>query len=144
MTILRYSKGTNDFFTNQLMDQLFKETKGNLQNATKGAYAFNSYTNVVDEKESFVIEMAIPGFTKKEVAIKVENGLLKITGTKEENEDRNYLRREFTVNNLERSFKLSDGIDQENISAEVRDGILFVNLPKAKVEEPKIKEIVIQ
>jgi HSP20 family protein len=144
MTILRYSKGTNDFFTNQLMDQLFKETKGNLQNATKGAYAFNSYTNVVDEKESFVIEMAIPGFTKKEVAIKVENGLLKITGVKEESEDRNYLRKEFTVNNLERSFKLSDGIDQENISAEVRDGILFVNLPKAKVEEPKIKEIVIQ
>ncbi len=144
MTILKYSKGTNDFFTNQLMDQLFRETKGNLQNATKGAYAFNSYTNVVDEKESFVIEMAIPGFTKKEVAIKVENGLLKITGAKEESEDRNYLRREFTANNLERSFKLSDGIDQENISAEVRDGILFVNLPKVKVEEPKIKEIVIQ
>lgn len=144
MTVLRYSKGTNDFFSNQLMDQLFRESKGSIQNAMKEAHAFNPQTNVVDEKDSFVIEMAIPGFSKKEVAVKVEDGLLKITGEKEEREDRNYLRREFTANNLERSFKLSDGIDQENISAEVRDGILFVNLPKSKVEEPKVKEIAIQ
>ncbi|BAX78911.1 Hsp20/alpha crystallin family protein [Labilibaculum antarcticum] len=144
MTILRYSKGTNDFFTNQLMDQLFREPKGSLQNAAKGAHAFSSYANVVDEKESFVIEIAIPGFTKKDVVIKVENGLLKIAGKKQESEDRTYLRREFSVNNMERSFKLSDEIDQDNIAAEVRDGILFVNLPKAKVEEPKVKEIAIQ
>jgi len=143
MTILRYSKGTSDFFTNQLMDQLFRETKGSL-NAMKETHALNPQANVLDEKESFVIEMAIPGFSKKEVAIKVEDGLLKITGIKEKCEDRNYLRREFTANNLERRFKLSDGIDQDNISAEVRDGVLFVSLPKVKIEEPKIKEITIQ
>lgn len=144
MTILRYSKGTNDFFTNQLMNQLFRETTGSVQKAMREAHALNPQTNVLDEKESFVIEMAIPGFAKNEVAIKLEDGLLKITGKKEESEDRNYVRREFTANNLERSFKLSDGIDQNNISAEVRDGILFVNLPKLKVEEPKAKEIAIQ
>ncbi|MUP38435.1 Hsp20/alpha crystallin family protein [Labilibaculum euxinus] len=144
MTILRYSKGTNDFFTNQIMDQLFRETKGSLQNSEQRGVSLNPRTNVVDEKERFVIEMLIPGFAKKDVVIKVEDGFLKITGEKEEVEDRTYLRKEFSATKLERTFKLSEGIDQENISAEVRDGILFVNLPKAKVEEPKIKEITIQ
>ncbi|MDM8159907.1 Hsp20/alpha crystallin family protein [Labilibaculum sp. K2S] len=144
MTILRYSKGTNDFFTNQIMDQLFRETKGSLQNSEQRGVSLNPRTNVVDEKERFVIEMLIPGFAKKDVVIKVEDGFLKITGEKEEVEDRTYLRKEFSATKLERTFKLSEGIDQENISAEVRDGILFVSLPKAKVEEPKIKEITIQ
>ncbi|MBL4560795.1 MAG: hypothetical protein COC06_10310 [Bacteroidales bacterium] len=144
MTILRYSKGTNDFFTNQLMDQLFRETKWNVQKTMQTGQAINPSTNVLDEKESFVIEMAIPGFTKEEVVIKLADGLLKITGKKEGCATRKYVRKEFAASDLERSFKLSEGIDQENISAEVRDGILFVNLPKAKVEEPKVKEIHIQ
>ncbi|MBN2598124.1 Hsp20/alpha crystallin family protein [Labilibaculum sp.] len=144
MTILRYSKGTNDFFTNQIMDQLFRETKGSLKNSEQRDVSFNPRTNVVDEKEKFVIEMLIPGFAKKDVAIRVEDGFLKITAKMEEVADRTYLRKEFSATKLERTFKLSEGIDQESISAEVRDGILFVSLPKSKVEEPKIKEITIQ
>ncbi|PKQ67940.1 Hsp20/alpha crystallin family protein [Labilibaculum manganireducens] len=144
MTILRYSKGTNDFLTNQIMDQLFRETNGSLQNSAQRVASLSPRTNVVDEKEKFVIEMLIPGFSKKDVAIKVEDGFLKITGEKEEDADRTYLRKEFGATKLERAFKLSEGIDQESISAEVRDGILFVSLPKVKEEEPKVKEITIQ
>lgn len=143
MTILRYSKGANDFFTNQVMNQLFRETRANLQNSEKQGAALSPLTNVLDEKENFVIEMAIPGFTKQEVSVKVEDGLLKIRGEKGEGTERNYIRKEFTASNLERNFKLSEGIDQDHISAEVRDGILFVNIPKVKVEEPKVKEITI-
>ncbi|WP_461639304.1 Hsp20/alpha crystallin family protein [Labilibaculum euxinus] len=144
MTILRYTKGTNDFFTNQIMDQLFRETNGSLQNSAQRVASLNPRTNVVDEKEKFVIEMLIPGFSKKDVAIKVEDGFLKITGEKEDVADRTYLRKEFGATKLERAFKLSKGIDQESISAEVRDGILFVSLPKFKEEELKVKEITIQ
>jgi HSP20 family protein len=144
MTILRYSKGANDFLSNQWMNQLFRETEGSVQEATQSGRISNPQTNVVEEKESFVIEMAIPGFKKEEVGIQVKDGLLKITGKKDVNETRKYVTKEFITSEWERSFSLSEGIDQENISAEVHDGILFVNLPKVKVEEPKVKEIAIQ
>ncbi|PKQ63242.1 hypothetical protein BZG02_10185 [Labilibaculum filiforme] len=125
------------------MNQLYRETKGNLQNSEQNGASFYPKANVVDEKESFVIEMLIPGFAKSDVAVKVEDGLLKITGNKEAQADRKYLRKEFESISLERSFKLSDEIDQENIVAEVRDGILLVKLAKVKVVEPKVKEITI-
>lgn len=144
MTIFRYSQGANDFFTNQFMNQLGREPKGSVQNATQTDQSIHPFANVVDEKENLIIEMLIPGFTKDNVAIKVEDGLLKITGKKEIDTDRKYLRKEFTASDLERSFKLTEEIDLENISATVRDGILFVNLPKAKVQESKVKEIHIQ
>lgn len=87
--------------------------------------------------KSFVIEMAISDFTKEEVVIKLADDLLKITGEKEGCATRKYVRKEFVAFDIKRSFKLSEGIDHENISEEVCDGILFVNLPKAKVEESK-------
>ena len=145
MTILRYSKRPNDFFTNQLMNQLFRETQESFKSAVEREMNFRPGTNVVEEDGHYLIEMAIPGFSKKEVSIKVDNGYIKITGKKEvENKDRKYLRKEFGVTTLERSFKLSEGIKQEAISAEVKNGILNIVLPKVEKEEPKAISIKIK
>lgn len=141
MTILKYSNRRNDFFTNQLMSQLFGEARSALQTGFDEGGGTRAGVNVFEEENNFVVEMAIPGFTKEEVVVRVEKGVLKISATKEEQEERNYLRREFASVNLEKSFKLSEGIDEEGISAEVKDGLLLVNLPKLQVEEVKAREI---
>lgn len=144
MTILRYSKGANDFFTNQLMNQFFSETSGANQRQNRNDIPHSPRANVLEEEDRFSIELLIPGFTKQEVALKVEDGLLKITGEKKEEEDRNFIRKEYDLLKVERTFKLTKQIDQDHISAEFRDGVLLVSLLKKKVEEPKVKEISIQ
>ncbi len=144
MTILKYSNRGNDFFTNQLMNQLFRETRGALKSTLDNEVVNRTSVNVYEEENNFIIEMAIPGFAKEDVSIKVEKGVLNISANKEEKQERNYLRREFTRGNLEKSFKLSDGIAEEEINAEVKDGMLFVKLPKMQVEEPKAREIEIR
>ncbi|WP_372754697.1 Hsp20/alpha crystallin family protein [Labilibaculum sp.] len=141
MTILRYSKGANNFFANQLMNQFIKEVNGGAQELEQDNSSFFPRANILEEDDRFLIELFIPGFSKKEVAIKVEDGLLKITGEKPELEGRNFVRREFSASKVNRSFKLSKQIDQDQISAEFCDGILLVNLQKKKMDEPKIKEI---
>ena len=144
MTILKYSNRGNDFFTNQLMNQLFRETRGALRATLDDGGVNRTGVNVFEEENNFKIEMAIPGFSKEDVTVKVENRMLRITANKENKQEKNYLRREFTNSNLEKGFKLSEGINEEGISAEVKDGILLVNLPKLQVEEPKAREIEIK
>ena len=145
MTLLRYSKRPNDFFTNQLMNQLFRETQDSFRNAVERESGFKPSTNVVEEEDYYLIEMSIPGFAKEDVNIKVENGSIKISAEKKtKKEDKKFLRREFGVYQFERSFKLADIINQENISAEVKDGILNIVLPKVEQKKPEVKNIEIK
>ncbi len=144
MTVLRYSR-PSDFFTNQLMNQLFRETKDSFKNAAERDYGFHVGTNIIEEESYYLIEMAIPGLSKNEISLKVEEGFLKITGEKKEkNSDRKYLRREFGVKKVERNFKLADTVNQNNISAEVKDGILNIMLPKMEQVEPQVQNIEIK
>jgi HSP20 family protein len=147
MTLLRYSKRPNDFFTNQLMNQLFRETQENFKSAVERDLNFRQGTNVIEEEDYFLLEMAIPGFAKSEVNIKVEEGHIKIAAKKEvtkEQKEKKYIRREFGVKSFDRSFKLSEGIDEAKISAEVIDGVLNVILPKMQKEEVKARSIEIK
>jgi len=145
MTVLRYSKRPSDFFTNQLMNQLFRETQDSFRNVAERESSFRPGTNVMEEEDYYLIEMAIPGFSKEEVSVKVEEGYIKISGQKETGKtDKKYLRKEFGFSKLERSFKLSDMVNQKNISAEVKDGILNVILPKIKKEEQTVQNIEIK
>ncbi|MCY1635048.1 Hsp20/alpha crystallin family protein [Marinifilum sp. D737] len=145
MTLLRYGKRPNDFFTNQLMNQLFKETQDSFKAAVERESGFRPATNVVEEKDYYLIEVAIPGFAKEDVSIKVENGSIKISAEKKDTkEDTKYLRREFGVYKFERSFKLADTINQQNISAEVINGMLNIVLPKVEEKKPEVHNIEIK
>lgn len=145
MTLLRYGKRPNDFFTNQLMNQLFKETQDSFKAAVERESGFRPATNVIEEEDYYLIEVAIPGFAKEDVSIKVENGSIKISAEKKDTkENTKYLRREFGVYKFERSFKLADTINQQNISAEVINGILNIILPKVEEKKPEIHNIEIK
>lgn len=100
-------------------------------------------TNVMEDKDAYRIEMAIPGFSKEDVKISIEKNLLTISSEKtEEKKDVNYTRREFARYEFRRSFRLPETIDQEQIQAEFRNGILTLTLPK-KEEVKLTREITI-
>jgi HSP20 family protein len=100
-------------------------------------------TNILETKDGFELHMAVPGIQKKDVKISLEKNILTIssdTEVQKESDDMKYARREFVYGTFERSFTLPDTIDNENIKADFKNGILKVTLPKK--EEVKIsKEI---
>ena len=61
----------------------------------------------------------------------------KKSDTKEEpkNENKKYLRREFSYTKFQQSFVLPDDVDKAKISASVNDGVLTIDLPKQAIEE---------
>ena len=93
-----------------------------------------------DDKVGIVAE--IPGLDKKQLNVEVEDGVLTISGDKHsafENEGAKVLRKELKESSFKRQFELGELLDGDNISANFKDGILSIDVPKTEPEKPKKK-----
>lgn len=91
--------------------------------------------NILETKDNFLIEVAVPGKAKKELIIALENDMISISSEeKEENitphENGRFTRTEFNFSNFKRVFGLHESVDREKISASYNNGILKIILPK--------------
>jgi len=103
--------------------------------------------NIKETTDEFEIELAAPGYNKKDFEVTIDNGCLNISAKKEESKDEkdeNYSRKEFSYSSFERSLQLPDSISDEKIKAKYDNGILKFSLAKkeeAKKQKPKVIEI---
>ena len=91
-----------------------------------------------DDKVGIVAE--IPGLDKKQLSVEVEEGVLTISGDKHgvwEEEGATVLRRELKASSFKRSFELGELLDGDSISANFKDGVLSISVPKVEPEKPK-------
>ena len=99
--------------------------------------------NVKETADEFTVEMAAPGMKKEHFDIQLDNDVLTIRSEVrhedgEKDEDGKYTRREFSYQSFQRSFNLNNQVvDDANIRASYKDGILRLTLPKK--EEAKEK-----
>ncbi len=96
--------------------------------------------NIIETADAFIVEMAVPGLKKSDFQVDLDNQVLSIsTETNEENEhkDGNYTRREFGYSSFKRTFSLPETVNDAQIDASYKDGILSILLPKK--EEAKQK-----
>lgn len=101
--------------------------------------------NVLETDEAFKLEVAAPGMKKDDFKLEVDNGYLFISAEtkfeKEETEE-NYTRKEFNFSTFKRSFWLPEGVKENKIKATYKDGMLYVNLPKAVVKKVEPKKMI--
>ena len=103
--------------------------------------------NVIDNEDNYEIELAAPGFKKKDFKVSIENGALFISAeTKKEEveEKKNFTRKEFSSKAFSKSFTLPENIVEEDIVAKYEDGVLKLMLKKNKKALPPKKEIAIK
>lgn len=118
----------NDFFDNEWMVKA---------NATAPAI------NVIETEKAYKVELAAPGMTKEDFNVRIdeENNLVismeKKTENKEEKKDGRYLRREFSYSKFQQTMILPENVDKDQISAQVENGVLNIELPKLSEEEVK-------
>ncbi|MEI7896545.1 MAG: Hsp20/alpha crystallin family protein [bacterium] len=99
--------------------------------------------NIIESSESFHLEIAAPGMVKDDFKINLENNILTISATVEDQkreEGKNYSRKEFYYGSFSRSFTLPKTIDLDNIKADYESGILVVTLPKKEEAKVEIKK----
>jgi HSP20 family protein len=100
--------------------------------------------NIVEEDKEFKVEMAAPGFSKKDFKINLENDTLIISAEKKDEqkeEKKDFRRREFNYSSFERAFTLPETVDEDHIKAQYDEGILKLTLPKVAGARRKAKEI---
>ncbi len=95
--------------------------------------------NIHETDEGFLLQLAAPGLKKDDIKVNLDNNVLTLSAElKSENEEKNekLIRCEFSYSSFSRSFSLPKSADLDKISADYKDGILNVNVPKR--EESKV------
>lgn len=98
--------------------------------------------NVEENTDSIVLHIQAPGRKKNDFAIEVEEHRLLVSAgsnAEKQEENRQWVRKEFEVSAFKRSFKLDERINAQNITAEYTEGILTIVLPKKKADEQPSK-----
>ena len=115
-----------------------------------GKRAANLMKTDVKEKDNiYEVDVDLPGFTKDELTMELDNGYLTISAVKgldkdEQNKEGKYVRRERYAGNISRSFYVGD-VKQEDIHAKYENGILSFTVPKeTKAVEEKTNCIAIE
>lgn len=120
-----------------LMDELMARPAASRRDCT---FAIN----VKEDEDKATVFASLPGFSKDEVKLEVQNNILSIVAThKEESEEeqKDYLQQEFCVCNLERQIPLGEAIDVEKINATMENGVLTVELPKKEAVKPRAIDV---
>lgn len=98
--------------------------------------------NIYEADDRYVLQAEMPGVTKEGLEISLEGNTLTFTGQRrEEAVEGRPLHRESRVNNYRRVFELDPAIDTQKITAEMRQGVLTLTLPKAERVKPRKIEI---
>ncbi len=99
--------------------------------------------NIRETDKSFELEMAAPGYNKKDFNVSIENNILTVSAERkqeEEHKEEQYTRREFGFESFSRSFNLPANTNEDDISARYEDGILRLSIAKKGSDQGKLKK----
>jgi HSP20 family protein len=109
------------------------------QEATVPARTFMPTADIFESDAALTVVLEMPGVDKSNVDINVEAGVLTVEGRLDfaKYDDLRPVYTEYNIGHYRRSFTLSNRVDQNKISAEMKDGALTLVLPKAEEARPR-------
>jgi len=111
----------------RLLSDFFEQGDGSVA-------SFAPPTDVYETDGEYVVESELPGFSRDDIEVTLDQGTLTIRGSRETETERQtdeYHLRERAAGQFERSFRLPRSIDAEEVKARFDQGILRVEVPKA-------------
>ena len=116
------------------------ETK---QESTIPARTFVPITDIFETDQALTLKLEMPGVAKDRVEVRVENDVLTIEGHIDFGvyENLRPLYTEYNVGNYARTFQLSSTIEQDAISAALKDGVMTLVLPKVERAKPRTIQV---
>ena len=143
MTALtRYRAPTRSL--SQLLDEFFDGSTFNRYDRRLSAGTWPK-VDIVESDSEYTLRADLPGITKDDIKVTVENGVLSIAGEKKEEKQEKkkdrYSYFERSYGSFSRSFNLPEHVDAKNIEARCRNGVLELKLKKSEPAKPKSIEV---
>ena len=102
--------------------------------------------NIQESKDDFLVSMAVPGMSKKDFKLDLNDNVLTISSEKKEDKKKeveNYTRKEYSYQSFSRSFTLpKDVVNDEKITAKYENGELKILIPKKEEAKPKKPKLI--
>jgi HSP20 family protein len=140
----------NDFESE--MDRMFGNRIPFMQPLLRSARSFRTgqgwapSADIYEKGGNLIVKAELPGVSKEDVEVTVDNGDLVIQGERhadDEVDDENYYRMERFSGSFYRRFTLPEGVDEDQITAEFKDGVLEVRVPKPSGDqETQVKKTI--
>jgi HSP20 family protein len=126
------------------MDRVFDDFFGMVPARSEKSAVWSPAVDIREDENNFVIEVDLPGMSKDDIHLEVEQNQLSIKGErrfekKEEGESYHFVERSY--GSFYRSFTLPKNVDTGAIAAGHKDGVLMITVPKAEEVKPKKVEI---
>ncbi|WP_396622241.1 Hsp20/alpha crystallin family protein [Marinobacter sp. W-8] len=128
-------------------NRMFGLARTNGEREGKDLFSRSDWAPAVDIKETpeaFMVEAELPGMSKDDVKVTVQDGVLTIQGerkSEEETKDKKLHRIERFYGSFMRRFTLPDNVDENSVKANFKDGLLTLSIQKAEPKEPKAIEV---
>ena len=106
-------------------------------------------TDVKEEDNQYEVSIDLPGFSKEDINLELNDGYLTISASKNMNNDKNdkkgrLIRQERYSGSMQRSFYVGDQITEEDVKASFKHGVLSLTMPKKEQQKlPEKKHIMI-
>jgi HSP20 family protein len=105
---------------------------------TRGGIHYTPRVDIYETADEVVLLSDMPGVKQRDLDVRFEKGELSLYGKVQPRQaSAEYLLDEYGVGDFYRSFTISPDVDANKISAEYRDGVLTVHLPKQEKLKPK-------
>jgi HSP20 family protein len=102
--------------------------------------AFQVAVDIREEDDAFYVDAEVPGLAADDVKVDIEKNVLTLSGERKvekEEVDGTYRRVERPYGSFTRSFTLPETVDTENITADLKEGVLALRLPKKDAPTPR-------
>ena len=128
----------------QMFQELYTDAFSNLfkfvNSDLNSELTYTAADDVIDNGETFTINLEVPGVDSSSIDVKVENGKLIISGDKKTTAE-NVLSSNRKFKKFKNVYSLGNKVDTDNINAKLKDGVLTLTLPKSKDAQPKTIDI---
>ena len=139
MSLIKWNPAHNmDFFRDfdSIMNDFFLRPERSARQSNP--MSWSPRIDILEKDNEFQVLAELPGVDKKDIEISVKENVLTISGEKKyegKNEDEFYCC-ERGFGKFERSFRMADRIESDNIKAEYKNGVLTLSIPKIETPEP--------
>jgi HSP20 family protein len=123
------------------MNRLFEDAGRNYRGDEPAATtSWSPAVDIFETESEIVVKAELPGMERKDITLNLEKNVLTLRGERrfqKETKEENYHRIERSYGGFSRSFSIPATVDEERISAEYKDGVLKIVLPKKEQAKPK-------
>lgn len=127
---------------NEMINREDSKTEVATAETTRPGHTYVPRFDIVEYEDELVLDGDMPGVTSESLDVRFENEHLIVHGQVEPRHgDRQSLYSEYGIGDFYREFHIREEIDPSKISAELKDGVLSIHLPKAEKVKPRRIEV---